>query len=460
MSGTRSCPGSRPAARTRSVQALTGIRRGRDVPPSAPPDAARDRTIRRLYKSGLSIRRVAKQLNHTPHLVTVALKRLGVPMRPSGWPPPPPSRDKRIAALYRKGRGVASVAETVGVSQFTAWSTLQRLRVPMRPTGPRTGTHWSLTLRQERDIVRLYAEGSSIQQTADTVGCDDAVAYRLLVQRGVERRSPGGQQEVSQRLFDRAERLYEGGVSMAVAAAKVGVNGGTVASYFRRVGIERRSEPYRLYTLDESAFDVMTAEAAYWVGFLMADGCVFHRAKGSPRISITLKGADKGHLYKFRRFLGSNAPIRTFVRNGGFGRRSQTEFGVKSQRLADALRTYGVVPRKTATARVRLLADNRHFWRGVIDGDGWIRVPRRGRPPYDLRLGLVGSKFLTRQFRVFARAHVPTRAHVLPRPQRELYYFGVGSRLAAELCRVLYDDAPVALARKAKKAARASCLYP
>ena len=56
----------------------------------------------------------------------------------------------------------------------------------------------------------------------------------------------------------------------------------------------------RTCQLNEQAFSKLTPEAAYWVGFLMADGSIVGRSVG---IALALK--DAGHLELFRAFMGS-----------------------------------------------------------------------------------------------------------------------------------------------------------
>jgi hypothetical protein len=65
----------------------------------------------------------------------------------------------------------------------------------------------------------------------------------------------------------------------------------------------------KIYTLNESCFDVLTENAAYWIGFLMADGNIHKGRQGSPVVRLTISDKDYGHLIKFRQFLGSTHKI-------------------------------------------------------------------------------------------------------------------------------------------------------
>ncbi len=123
--------------------------------------------------------------------------------------------------------------------------------------------------------------------------------------------------------------------------------------------------------VNESAFDSLTEEPAYWIGYLISDGNVCYKKdkRGIPTIALHLKATDLAHLQKFGRFLNSSYKISRYV-NKVWGNVSYS-MSFPSQRIANALVKYGFVPRKCFTAEIKGgVENNRHVWRGMIDGDG------------------------------------------------------------------------------------------
>ncbi len=122
--------------------------------------------------------------------------------------------------------------------------------------------------------------------------------------------------------------------------------------------------------VDEHVFDVVdTPEKAYWLGFLLADGCVTAHY-GTPVLSLGLGNRDAEHVERFRAFVRSEKKLDRAV---------GCKLAFRSPHTAARLKGLGMEPRKSCRERAAAeLIDNRDFWRGVVDGDGWLKYRRNG----------------------------------------------------------------------------------
>ena len=119
--------------------------------------------------------------------------------------------------------------------------------------------------------------------------------------------------------------------------------------------------------LRQDAFDELTPDAAYWIGFLFADGSVVGRGE-SAVVQTRLSECDREHLVKLRSFLGSThkigaAPAGNY---GGYRSRPSVRLSVPAGRLARRLLSLGRYEGPIDSTLIR----SRDFWRGVVDGDG------------------------------------------------------------------------------------------
>jgi hypothetical protein len=257
-------------------------------------------------------------------------------------------------------------------------------------------------------------------------------------------------------LSDAMVEGYLAGASAVVLGARFGVSSQSVYNALQRRGIAvrtRKAARRNRYQLDETAFDAITPESAYWVGFLMADGSV-----GDTRVELGLSLKDKDHLLAFRSFMRSGHTVlerRVHSPNGNEHRRVQLSFN--SDRVVVALCRFGVVPRKSLVAKVSdELVGNRDFWRGVVDGDGSVgfsldRGRRRGR------LTLAGSGPLLRQFSDFVAETVGKQVKLIR--QGRIFCVYLSGRRAAFVARLLYSGCSTALGRKREAASTMMEMY-
>jgi len=151
--------------------------------------------------------------------------------------------------------------------------------------------------------------------------------------------------------------------------------------------LPNRRHRYRLPDL--GAFASINPRSAYWLGFLLADGCISRR-----EVIIVLQNQDAAHLRAFLEFLGcADRPLG--VANGGRAAR----LCVGSAALARQLTAFGLDPQHKHDTAIRdELATSRDFWRGVVDGDGSVKALGARRMP---QLQLVGSPTVVSQFATF-----------------------------------------------------------
>lgn len=211
------------------------------------------------------------------------------------------------------------------------------------------------------------------------------------------------------------------------------------------------NEKNRTLSVNERAFDVLTPEALYWIGFLYADGYI---PASRSYIRIALGAVDVGHLEKFRTFLGAQAAVVTKREPCSIGQKlthDVSRFEVNSTRINTRLRKLGLGSPKPSRDRLPTeLTASRDFWRGVIDGDGCLGIYRYPGTILHL-LTLTSDRAIVEQFREFCvGAGVATKRDV--KNCGKCYEARLTRAKARQITKVLYDGATVSLSRKAELA--------
>lgn len=307
--------------------------------------------------------------------------------------------------------------------------------------------HVNFSKEIRHQIVSDYLAGESGTKIAARMGVSFKLIYRVLAAEGIMLRSS---RKLSSEKSRWAAEQYIAGKSSPELAKELGLSPRAVVCSLSRSGVQMRtaSEAKQKYHCRHDAFQVITdAESAYWVGFIMADGCVTE-LRGSWSLRVAIAESDASHLKKLSTFLCSDRPIGVYSNNRHWKNCQKiAHFSVKSNEIAADLARYGVVPRKSATAQaVDGVQHMRCFWRGCIDGDGWMgwsnTVPR---------MGLVGSRQLLVQFAEYCEAKVGVGMSVMP--MHNIWSACVTGAKAVAMVRHFYRSDDVALDRKARHAA-------
>lgn len=140
----------------------------------------------------------------------------------------------------------------------------------------------------------------------------------------------------------------------------------------------------RMYSCDYHYFDkIDTPDKAYWLGFLMADGCVMHQRRlrhlktmdswqDRYITKLSVSQADEEHLAKFLQCISSTHPIRVYKTS--LSATPYCRVMIEDQHLFGALVSHGVIPNKSLCVCYPSIDEqfDAAFIRGYFDGNGCI----------------------------------------------------------------------------------------
>ena len=121
---------------------------------------------------------------------------------------------------------------------------------------------------------------------------------------------------------------------------------------------------------NENIFNkIDSADKAYWLGFLSADGYITK----NNQIGLTLSEIDKEHIEKFRKFIGANYEIKTYKPSKtAWSENNYCRLLFTSKTMYEDLVNLGLTTNKTLDLK-RPNIDNKYvldYIRGFIDADG------------------------------------------------------------------------------------------
>lgn len=286
--------------------------------------------------------------------------------------------------------------------------------------------------------MQLYGRGHSAKSIAKLMKKSEGYIQEII---RCHRNGRNLHFKINERQEKLIIKMYHRGFGMTTISRYYKTNEVFVSRILKRNGISvRPPESYRKYQLNEGYFDeIDTEEKAYWLGFIMADGCI-----GDDRmLLVRINKVDLVHLEKLRTALGSDALIREEARD-------MVNLTVCSRRLASALKKYGVVMNKTFTAALPQLPNNlkRHFIRGYYDGDGCLTVSKDFKKAY---ISIAGTLDMTKAIQdIWVTEMGLNETKIIPRKSIHVLQYG-GRRQSIKIAEWLYRDSTVWLNRKLDK---------
>lgn len=148
-----------------------------------------------------------------------------------------------------------------------------------------------------------------------------------------------------------------------------GCNYGTIRNLLNKNNIKSRGNKQGYPRNEYYFYQIDTAEKAYWLGFLYADGCVH-----STNYEISINITDKEHIEKFQKAIGAINHQITITEDKRFANaKTLYQFSIKDKQLHSDLIKWGCIPQKTfKLSSIPNIPRNfiSHFLRGYFDGDG------------------------------------------------------------------------------------------
>lgn len=228
-------------------------------------------------------------------------------------------------------------------------------------------------------VIEKYLSGQPMSQIAKDIGRSPCLVQRCLTRKGIERINH--LTILPQDMPDIIER-YLAGESSDEIAVDYDTVGCVIRKHLEDAGIDRRTalEAHTLYPINSNFFDdINNREAAYVLGWMYSDGC---NKTYASTVQIILSAKDTEVLEKIRKFLGHETkPFRFFKAklpvSEGYG--EYVDYCIYNQKISRVLNDLGMVKRKTYAPILDLPRGLRpeyirHFLRGLIDGDGTIKV--------------------------------------------------------------------------------------
>jgi hypothetical protein len=182
----------------------------------------------------------------------------------------------------------------------------------------------------------------------------------------------------------------------------------------------------------------------YWIGYFRADGSIYQTTFGR---TARFAQVHRQPVLEFVRYLGLS-DLRCLTGNytatlpQNKSKKSYTCSYASSKAIGVVYDKLGV---KEKLQDDRLYQD-RHFWRGMIDGDGCIHLmPSRNDAPL---LIFAGSLADTEQFSLFCKQIAGQQPAVRLHSSKSIYESRVSGDRARLICRVMYRGQYSALEHK------------
>lgn len=315
-----------------------------------------------------------------------------------------------------------------------------------------------MTDLEKAEIIRMHKDNMNTVEIGKILNRNQSTVERFLKKNGY---AMNYGRKVNKDELNDIKEMYLSGLTSRVIYEKykhIYKSEEAIQRIIRKMGIARPNGVTNV--LNHDYFENIDCERkAYWLGFLTADGCVMdvgHNKKGSKIIQLALQLGDKAILHEFSNDIGTNLQVKEY----SYSYKDSAVVIVKSNKMANDLSKYGIVPRKTFEISTIPDIDAdlvRHFIRGYFDGDGSAYLTSHK----DMNIKSLKTTFCgTRKFlESINQALHDSEVIIEPKPLIDMNKYGsnvfnlriFNNHELANLYDYMYKDAEIYLDRKKEK---------
>lgn len=199
--------------------------------------------------------------------------------------------------------------------------------------------------------------------------------------------------------------------------------------------------------------NIDTDEKGYFLGLLITDGNIYNGYKSKTHqtnVNITLQNEDRYILEELKKVLCLNKNI---TEDG----RGCSQLSIMSSQMAEDLKQYGIVPKKTFSARFPFNVPKQYYnsvFRGILDGDGSIAFySRPGKRVHTKRLSICSAnKVFLEDLQLLLEQTLGVKPNHIYQEKENLWSISYGSKESLEkIINWMYEGSSIYLKRKKEK---------
>lgn len=235
------------------------------------------------------------------------------------------------------------------------------------------------TEKDKQEIIKLYMDGTTQRQIQEIYHCSGTAISEIL--QGVYSPKIGRPKFSKEKEKEICEMYLTGKYNKKFIAEKYGCCIGTVINILKRHNVKivphRVSHFSDMELRDDFFEEIDSEEKAYFLGFMFADGYVYKGSKNAKAVGLEIHIRDIELIHKLKELLNTSNKVK-------YRKRANTEvcsINVYSTKMANDLEKYGIVQNKTKVTKHLpdiAIPYRRHFLRGLLDGDGWVTIDKKG----------------------------------------------------------------------------------